>query len=58
VEGANELGKVVERGAGSKGARACGGGRGLRGHGRVHGGGVGERLVTGGWLTGGVHGAK
>jgi hypothetical protein len=42
---------VGERGAGSKGARACGGGRGLRGRGRVHGGGVGGRLGTGsdGW---------
>jgi hypothetical protein len=45
AEGANEQGKVGERGAGSKGARACGGGRGLRGRGHVHDGGVGERLV-------------
>jgi hypothetical protein len=33
VEGANERGGVGERGAGSKKARACVGGRGLRGRG-------------------------
>jgi hypothetical protein len=51
AEGANEQGEVGERGTGSKGARACGGGRGLRGRGRVHGGGLGGRLGTGsdGW---------
>jgi hypothetical protein len=41
AEGANEQGEVGERGASSKGARACGGGRGLRGRGRVHDGGMG-----------------
>jgi hypothetical protein len=34
------IGEVGERGAGSKGARACGGGRETRGRGRVHGGGA------------------
>jgi hypothetical protein len=38
-----------------KGTRACGGGRGTRGRGRVHGGGVGERLGKRRGLTGGVH---
>jgi hypothetical protein len=46
AEGANEQGEVGERGAGSKQARACGGGRGLRGRGHVHGGGMGGRLGT------------
>jgi hypothetical protein len=41
-------GKVGKQGVGSKGARACEGGRGLHGRGRVHGGGMGRRLVTGG----------
>jgi hypothetical protein len=51
AEGANEQGKVGERGVGSKGARVCGGGRKTRGRGRVHDGGVDERLGTGsdGW---------
>jgi hypothetical protein len=51
AEGANEQGKVGERGAGSKGARACGGGQKTRGCGCIHGGGVDERLGTGfdGW---------
>jgi hypothetical protein len=40
TEGANEQGKVGERGAGSKGARACGGGRETRGRERVHDGGA------------------
>jgi hypothetical protein len=35
--------------------RACGGGRGTRGRGRVHGGGVGERLGKRRGLAGGVH---
>jgi hypothetical protein len=51
-------GKVGKRGVGSKGARACEGGRGLHGRGRVHGGGGGRRLVPGGWLTGGVRGVE
>jgi hypothetical protein len=38
---------VGERGAVSKGARACESGRGLRGRGCVHDVGVGGRLVTG-----------
>jgi hypothetical protein len=41
TEGANEQGEVDKRGAGSKGARACGGGKETRGRGRVHGGGAG-----------------
>jgi hypothetical protein len=40
AEGANEQGVVGERGAGSKGARACRGGRETRGRGHVHGGGA------------------
>jgi hypothetical protein len=37
---------VGERGTGSKGARARGGGQKTRGRGRIHGGGVAERLGT------------
>jgi hypothetical protein len=40
AEGANEQGEVGEPGAGSKGARVCGGGRETRGRGRVHSGGA------------------
>ena len=50
-------GKWASRVRALKGARACGGGRGMRGRGRVHGGGVGERLGKRRGLTGGVHGA-
>jgi hypothetical protein len=46
---------VGERDAASKGARACGGGRGTRGRGCVHDGGVGERLGKRMGLTGGVY---
>jgi hypothetical protein len=48
---------VGEQGVGSKGARACGGGWGLRGRGRVHARGMSDRLGTGD-LTGGVRGAE
>jgi hypothetical protein len=40
AEGANEQGEVGESGAGSKGARVCGGGQETRRRGRVHGGGA------------------
>jgi hypothetical protein len=40
VESANEKREVDKWGAGSKGARACGGGRETRGLGRVHDGGA------------------
>jgi hypothetical protein len=46
VEGASEQGKWASGAHGSKGTRACGGGRRTRGHGRVHGGDVGGRLGT------------
>jgi hypothetical protein len=51
AEGAIEQGKVGERGASSKGARACEGGRKMHRRGRIHGGGMAERLGTGsdGW---------
>jgi hypothetical protein len=43
-------GKWASEARGSKGARACGGGRRTRGRGRVHGGDVGGRLgTTDGW---------
>ena len=54
AKGAREQGEV-ERGVGSKGAMAYGGGRGLCGRGRVHGEGMGERLGKRRGLTGGVH---
>jgi hypothetical protein len=47
AEGASEQGEVGERGAGSKGARACGGGRGTRGRGRIHDEDMDWRLGTG-----------
>jgi hypothetical protein len=50
-------GKWESRVQALKGARACGGGRGMRGRGRVHGRGMGERLGKRGGLAGGVHGA-
>jgi hypothetical protein len=53
VEGSNEQGEVGERGTGSKGARACRGGRRTHGHGRVHGGECGRKVRdaegTDGW---------
>jgi hypothetical protein len=47
---------VGERGMGSKGVRACGGGRRTRGRGRVHGEGRGREVRDG--LTGGVREAE
>jgi hypothetical protein len=47
---------VGERGSGSKGARACRGGRRTRGRGHVHGGGRGREVRDG--LTGGGCGAE
>jgi hypothetical protein len=56
VEGVSEQGEVGERGTGSKGVGACGGGRRTRGRGRVHGGGSGREVRDG--LTGGDRGAE
>jgi hypothetical protein len=56
TEGTSEQGGVGERGTGSKGARACGGGWRTRGRGRVHGGGCGREVRDG--LTGGVREAE
>jgi hypothetical protein len=56
TKGASEQGEVGERGSGSKGARACRGGRRTRGRGHVHGGGRGREVRDG--LTGGGCGAE
>jgi hypothetical protein len=49
-------GEVGERGTGSKGARACEGGRRTRGRGRVHSRGRGREVRDG--LMGGVREAE
>jgi hypothetical protein len=54
--GTSEQGEVGERGMGSKGVRACGGGRRTRRRGCVHGEGRGRDVRNG--LTGGVREAE
>jgi hypothetical protein len=56
VVGTSEQGEVGERGMGSKGARACGGGQRTRRRGRVQGEGRGREVRDG--LTGGVREAE
>jgi hypothetical protein len=56
ADGVNEQGEVDERGMGSKGARACRGGRRTHERGRVHGEGHGQEVRDG--LMGGVREAE
>jgi hypothetical protein len=56
AEGANEQGRVGERGAGSKGGRGVRRWPGNTRRGRIHGGSEGKRLGKWRGLTGGVCG--